>query len=368
LSQNKFTLFLLSAVAMTSQEYEYRTMYEKPKKAKVIPVRSEQANRITEARWTLGILYFMGLLFLVPQFFEKKIIRVDVEGKEYMFLTITEFGRSNIFRQFFHLWFYTLAVYIMPLLLILIFNFLLLRAFLTSQKKCQPYKMNKDPTQVLRNMSHIEPSALVTPEITSVRILSRQSSTESRTSELDGNTSNSNHNSTSFRLRQEGFKNCVKQNNAKISKRNRALTLTLFGVVILFGVCHLPAIMSRIVWVVQPRLEFNHSRNVFVSLFADVANFLVMLNSSVNFILYIVFGPGKFRQEFKNMCNSLFGCFVKCSKKVSAVLKRSGQRTKPQVELDPVSQSSEFQVNSMFKIERNHFFNDYIEEEENEAV
>lgn len=80
---------------MTSQEYEYKTMYEKPKKAKVVPVKSDQASRITEARLTLGVLYFIGFLFLIPQFFEKKVIKVDVAGKEYMFLTITEFGRSR---------------------------------------------------------------------------------------------------------------------------------------------------------------------------------------------------------------------------------------------------------------------------------
>lgn len=76
-----------------------------------------------------------------------------------MILSLQQYFKSlkqvfyRIFRQIFHLWFYLIAVYALPFLLILTFNFLLLRAFLKSRKKCQPYKMRKDPTDVLRDMS-----------------------------------------------------------------------------------------------------------------------------------------------------------------------------------------------------------------------
>lgn len=41
---------------------------------------------------------------------------------------------------------------------------MLLRGFLTSRKKCLPYKMRKDPTHVLRDMSVVDPSTMLTTE------------------------------------------------------------------------------------------------------------------------------------------------------------------------------------------------------------
>lgn len=234
--------------------------------------------------------------------------------------------------------------------------------------------MNKDANQVLRNMSSVEPSTLLlTEETSSTRMFSRQNSNCSikgsenipaRFYEQDG-IPITNQTSFKFRQRQDAFKASLKKSKAKISKRSRALTLTLFGVVILFGVCHLPALISRILWVVHPEMEFKHNKNLLVSLFADISNFLVMLNSSVNFILYIVFGPGKFRQEFKNIANSVFGCFTKCLNKLSNILERSGRIKESQIESDSyqLAMTSVVPVTSAKPESRSHFFNDGIEEE-----
>lgn len=141
-----------------------------------------------------------------------------------------------------------------------------------------------------------------------------------------------------FQQRQENFKYSLKINSVKICKRSRTLTLTLFGVVVLFGICHLPSIISRIFYVAFPELEFKYRNNIFFGLFTDISNLLVMINSSLNFILYIVFGPGKFRQEFGIILYSLCGCltdfFNRIVKALSVKSKRRNSTFEIQSELE----------------------------------
>ena len=93
------------------------------------------------------------------------------------------------------------------------------------------------------------------------------------------------------------------------NRRNRALTVTLFGVVGIFFICHFPAVITKIIYVLFPAIEFE-KKSMFASIILDISNFLIMLNSSINFILYIVFGPGKFREEFSIIFFTIFSsCF-----------------------------------------------------------
>jgi hypothetical protein len=92
----------------------------------------------------------------------------------------------------------------------------------------------------------------------------------------------------------------------KLDSKGRALTLTLLGVAIIFFICHFPAAIAKVIYVLYPRIEFEQ-KSRFASICLDISNFLIMVNSSINFLLYIVFGPGKFRQEFSLLCHRLFG-------------------------------------------------------------
>lgn len=114
-----------------------------------------QINELTSSRKTICILYLLAFVYLIPQMFEKKIIKMKIDGIIYLFLSVTQFGESKIFRQFFHLWFYLLFVYIVPFLLIFIFNLLLLRTFLDSKKRCQRYKLKLDPSILLKVFNYI---------------------------------------------------------------------------------------------------------------------------------------------------------------------------------------------------------------------
>jgi hypothetical protein len=115
-----------------------------------------QTNELTSSRKTIFILYLLAFLYLIPQMFEKNLIKMKIDNIHYVFLSVTQFGESRIFRQIFHLWFYLLFVYIVPFLLIFIFNLLLLRAFLDSKKRCQRYKLKIDPSIILKVINLIK--------------------------------------------------------------------------------------------------------------------------------------------------------------------------------------------------------------------
>ncbi len=138
-------------------------------------------------------------------------------------------------------------------------------------------------------------------------------------SNLESNDFPSSSNSTNNNREQIARKNrklswaSFKTKSLKVAglsnSRNRAITLTLFGVVAIFFICHFPAVITKIIYVVFPAIEFEN-KSVIASIILDVSNFLIMLNSSINFILYIVFGPGKFREEFSIIFFTLFSsCF-----------------------------------------------------------
>lgn len=92
------------------------------------------SNKLNKARLVIFVLYLMAFIYLLPQMFEKKLSYMDIHHKTYVFTVITPFGRTRLFRQIFHLWFYLLAIYILPFVLVLVFNLLLLRTYLKSKK------------------------------------------------------------------------------------------------------------------------------------------------------------------------------------------------------------------------------------------
>lgn len=289
-------------------------------------------NKLNKARLNIIILCILAFIYLVPQFFEKQVTVIIIENKKFLFPVLTNFGMSKLYRQLFHLWIYLLIVYLIPFVLILTFNFVLLKTFLNSKRRCKRYIIKKEQNDYIlrenRSLSanNIEELNLIKPVASKSNNLltvnssytghtnSSQISIETRENSMKSVNINENstdhlkqteQNNSSILIRSNTFR---KQETIKKTKRSRSLTITLFGVVCVFGLCHLPAAFSKIVYVFYPEYEFenNESKSMF-SIWNDISNFLIMLNSSVNFILYIVFGPGKFREEFNYMFGSFFG-------------------------------------------------------------
>ena len=234
-------------------------------------------NKLNKARLNIILLYLLAILYLIPQLFEKRITLIEVENKTYLFAELTKFGQSKLFRQLFHLWFYLVSVYLIPFFLILTFNFILLRAFLNSKKRCQRYLIKKEQNDAIlrenrsfsvNNIEELNPQTKLTnsksnnltvnnntqTNISSISIETRENSTAK--SVILADTSQELLKPEVNVTRSTTFR---KQNSIKISNRSRSLTLTLFGVVCVFGVCHLPAAISKILYVLYPSYEFEYN-------------------------------------------------------------------------------------------------------------
>lgn len=123
--------FAGTVVEVQNVDERYPTLQRRPSQAMRI-----NSRKVNKARCVIFVLYMIALVYLIPQMFEKRLSYIEIQHKTYVFTVITDFGRQRWFRQIFHLWFYLVAIYILPFFLILIFNLLLLRTYLISKKVC----------------------------------------------------------------------------------------------------------------------------------------------------------------------------------------------------------------------------------------
>jgi 7 transmembrane receptor (rhodopsin family) len=84
-------------------------------------------------------------------------------------------------------------------------------------------------------------------------------------------------------------------------RHQHRLTVMLISVVVVFLVCQLPqAILKLYTVYLQNTDSMTSIRQLRVTIAANYCNLLVMINSSVNFILYSSFST-KFRQSFRDL-------------------------------------------------------------------
>lgn len=90
--------------------------------------------------------------------------------------------------------------------------------------------------------------------------------------------------------------------NAKEKRRNDT-TIMLIGVIVVFFICQMPALISRMIWASSP----NYLSNWCYHLLNEISNFLVILNSATNIVPYYFFGQ-RFRNEFwRSFCFCFMG-------------------------------------------------------------
>ena len=77
------------------------------------------------------------------------------------------------------------------------------------------------------------------------------------------------------------------QMHTQNSHNEHSMTLVLVIIVIVQIVCQLPALVTRMLWIAAPIEEYRCGGYMFYMV--PITNMLVILNSAVNFIIYIMF-------------------------------------------------------------------------------
>ena len=82
---------------------------------------------------------------------------------------------------------------------------------------------------------------------------------------------------------------------AAADKKRNDTTIMLISVVVVFFICQMPALVSRTIWAVDEDQAILRSLSLYI--LNELANFMLVLNSSINIVPYYFFGK-KFRREF----------------------------------------------------------------------
>lgn len=87
-------------------------------------------------------------------------------------------------------------------------------------------------------------------------------------------------------------------------KKRNDTTIMLIGVVVVFFICQMPALVSRTIWATIDE-PYHRFQELPLFIFNEICTFLIVLNSAINIVPYYFFGK-KFRAEFwKLMCSCL---------------------------------------------------------------
>ena len=71
------------------------------------------------------------------------------------------------------------------------------------------------------------------------------------------------------------------------SHNEQSMTLVLVIIIMVLIVCQLPALVTRMLWIPAPNEAYLCGGYMFYTV--PITNMLVILNSAVNFIIYIIF-------------------------------------------------------------------------------
>ena len=101
------------------------------------PFKAEPYCTVSRARKVICILYIAGIIFNIPKYFEYETVEtwLPLLNRTLVNCDLTTFGKSAVFRQLYHSWFYITFVCGVPFLTLAVLNMFLMRAVLESRKK-----------------------------------------------------------------------------------------------------------------------------------------------------------------------------------------------------------------------------------------
>jgi len=310
------------------------------------PFKSEPFCTVSRARRVIAALVASSIAFNLPKFFEYHTVVVRpppevvqlsaAEDVAVVGSDLTEFGKSRVFKQLYHSWLYIVFVFGVPFVTLVVLNAFLVNAVRLSRnyhidvvrmsrkrsRDLQPPSLRNAPDLLasapayqlegkistrrsLNSLTHQLEGKLSTRR--SLNDLTYQLEAggnrhqTSSTRLLNSHRSSSTHHLESGRFQKrpgyqlEGLGTPTPRSPSPVSRRIDT-TVMLIGVVIIFIVCQFPALVSRTIWAFadDPSRAFT---DLPLYTLNETANFLVLLNSSVNIVPYYFFGR-RFRRQF----------------------------------------------------------------------
>nr|AKQ63008.1 NPY-4 receptor 1 [Platynereis dumerilii] len=100
------------------------------------PFAAEPHCTMSRARKVIVALYSTGMLFNIPKFFEYETVIIPLPNdRTQVGCDLTKFGRSHVFRELYHSWFYIAFVCGLPFIALAVLNAFLMQAVHLSRRK-----------------------------------------------------------------------------------------------------------------------------------------------------------------------------------------------------------------------------------------
>ena len=278
----------------------------------------------------LGCLFVFAAIYSIPQYLERTYIIEDILNTKHVFMSYTRLGRNKYFIYTYHLFIYCTFVFFIPILLIIILNIFLVNDIIKSNKRhrelsiFQPQNCSNLNVELEnRNIRHSSEETkkcccLFFKRFSQIRMIgclkSKKESTNVESIDLEASQPLNMDKSFNISVNNNGclIKNpsltvtvksrtsCSTNGGIKSSfcQSNNSMTsndvgIMLVGLIIVFLICQLPSSILRLI-------TFKNLSIFFQPIYAsslDVSNFLIVTNSTLNCVLYVMLGQ-KFRREF----------------------------------------------------------------------
>lgn len=259
------------------------------------------------ACFVLIALYLLAAIYSIPQFLERTYVVIDVVGTKHVFQNYTSFGRNPYFIYIYHLFIYCLFVCFIPITIIVVLNGFLVFDIIKSNKRHRElsltYKMSikttysntcKKKSSAEKNIRLFKPSKIIILSCFKPKEEEGITTTEVENSNIT-EPLNSNMNIANSMSGENNFLDKHLKND---------VTIMLIGLIVVFLICQSPSSILRLITFKNLSIYFQP---IYYSSL-DVSNFLIVTNSTLNCVLYVMLGK-KFRKE---LFNSFFSkCFPK---------------------------------------------------------
>ena len=252
------------------------------------------------ASFVIICLYILASIYSIPQFFERTYVRIDLpeqSGLDRLFLSLTKFGRNYYFVVIYHLFIYSVFVTLIPFFIIILLNGFLVYEIIKSRRRHRKLSHTSirysDEGKIKLERNLLSPSSCF--------LFKNLKKKSSDISSADNNNILDSSNEACLGTVNNAAKNSITSQRSvfNIEKHLRNdVTLMLVGLIVVFFICQAPSTILRLITFKNLKMFFKPSYQSTL----DISNFLVVFNSTLNCILYVMLGK-KFRLEFlKTFC------------------------------------------------------------------
>lgn len=251
----------------------------------------------------IACLFCLASIYSVPQFLERTYVSIEVLGRVHIFQSLTTFGRNRHFIYIYHLLIYSTFICILPIMLIIVLNAFLIYDILKSNKRHRELHIaytdatnRSNQNSMCENgkrsisINYLRPPkqlfSCLKPKRSRDELFDMDSSCTERCLKVNGN-----RNSTVTAMSYPVFAGAASFPSDKTIRND--VTIMLVGLIFVFLICQSPSTVLRLITFKNLGIYFKPM--YYSSL--DVSNFLIVTNSTLNCVMYVMLGK-KFRKQF----------------------------------------------------------------------